>query len=401
MGCTSSSVSDQVISIDENSNRLVYKKKRITEMEYKYFGKSGLKVSSICFSAYNLNMKSLKKQEFTNIINKAYSSGINFFETSETYCNGQLDQLLGEAFQTLAIPREELVISSTIRWPEIDQNQKNNKKATIFGHSRKQIIENVKNSLNRLQTSYLDIVYCDRFDEDTPLEETIKAFNHLIKQGLIHYWGASRWSAAQIFESRDICAKLKLAPPVILQVEYNMLLRDTFEVEYARLFEKYKVNSTIWNPLCFDILNSYTKMSQSLSSKLKKIKEKNQFAIQEYNFQISEKNLNQIQNTINKISFIAKKLECTFSQLAMAWILANIDATSAIFCTDNQEQLEEILESVEIAKLITPEINSEIDNALSNLPIQGIDFKTFSPKKGRREKQLVYYQNQNKTQIQT
>ncbi|KAL4454344.1 hypothetical protein ABPG74_012301 [Tetrahymena malaccensis] len=400
MGCTSSSVSDQVICIDENSNKLVYKK-RFTEMEYKYFGKSGLKVSSICFSAHNLNFKNLKKQEFANVIQKAYNLGINFFETSEQYCNGQLDVLLGETFQILAIPREELVISSTIRWPEIDQNQKNNKKATIFGHSRKQIIENVKNSLNRLQTSYLDIVYCDRFDEDTPLEETIKAFNHLIKQGLIHYWGASRWSAAQIFEARDICAKLKLSPPVIHQVEYNMLFRDTFEVEYARLFDKYKVNSTIWNPFCFDILNNYTKMSQSLSSKLKKIKEKDQYAIQEYNYQISEKNFDQIQKIINKISSITKKLECTFSQLAMAWILANRDATSAIFCADNQEQLEEIVESIEIAKLITPEINGEIDSLLSNLPIQGIDFKTFTPKKGRRERQIIQNQNLNKTQIQT
>ncbi|EAS04220.2 aldo/keto reductase family oxidoreductase (macronuclear) [Tetrahymena thermophila SB210] len=400
MGCSSSSVSDQVISINENSDNLVYKK-RFTEMEYKYFGKSGLKVSSICFSAYNLNIKNLKKSEFTNVIKKAYSLGINFYETSEQYCNGQLDVLLGEAFQTLAIPREELVISQTIRQPEVDQIQKNNKKTSIFGHSHKQIIESVKNSLNRLQISYLDIVYCDRFDEDTPLEETIKAFNHLIKQGLVNYWGTSRWTAAQIFEARCICAKLKLSPPVIQQVEYNMLFRDTFEVEYSRLFDKYKVNSTIWNPFCFDILNSCTKMSQSLSSKLKQIKEKDQYAVQEYNYQISENNLNQIQNIIKKISLITKKLECTFSQLAMAWILANRDATSVIFCTNNQNQLEEIVESIEIAKLITPEINSEIDNILSNLPILGLDFKTFSPKKGRREKYLVQNQNQNINSIQT
>lgn len=122
------------------------------------------------------------------------------------------------------------------------------------GLSRKHIIDAMKNSLKRLQLDYADLVYCHRFDEDAPLEETCRAFDWVINQGLALYWGTSEWSAANIFEAFMICRQHNLILPMFDQCQYNILERQKMEVDYLRLFQNYGYGTTVWYPLFAGVL---------------------------------------------------------------------------------------------------------------------------------------------------
>lgn len=129
-----------------------------------------------------------------------------------------------------------------------------NTKINSIGLNRKHIKEGINNSLKRLQLDYVDVAFCHRFDEDTPLEEVARTFTELIKEGKIHYWGTSEWTAANIFELREICAEHNLIKPIVEQPQYNILTRDNVEAGYRRLFDKYKLGTTVWSPLAGGIL---------------------------------------------------------------------------------------------------------------------------------------------------
>ncbi|EAS06446.1 aldo/keto reductase family oxidoreductase (macronuclear) [Tetrahymena thermophila SB210] len=361
-------------------------------MEYRFLGNTGLKVSAIGFGNV-LNSDNPDRLQITiELVKRAYSLGINFFDTAEFYGYGEGEIQFGEAFKALGAPRQELVISSKIFWgapltlPDV-------KKINQIGLSRKHIFEGVKNSLKRLQLDYLDIVFCHRFDEDTPLEETAKAFNDLIGQGLIHYWGTSEWSASEIFEVREVCARLNLTPPVTEQPQYNMLVRDRFEVEYGRLFDNFRLGSTVWSPLCSGILTGkYNDGTLPAGSRLKEFMD-NFIMKAIYNQFFAEDKREKLLKLLNDLANVAKKLGCTQSQLAMAWILANQDVSSAITGATRPEQLDDTVKSLQFIKKITPEVNKEIDQILGNKPMPGQDVKAFGLKKNTR-RELMIIKNQ-------
>ncbi|EAR99999.1 aldo/keto reductase family oxidoreductase (macronuclear) [Tetrahymena thermophila SB210] len=361
-------------------------------MEYRFLGNSGLKVSAIGFGNWLNSDTSDRKLKMIELIKRAYSLGINFFDTAEAYGQGEGEIQFGEAFKALGAPRQELVISSKIFWA-VPPTSADIKKVNQIGLSRKHIFEGVKASLKRLQLDYLDIVFCHRFDEDTPLEETAKAFNDLIEQGHIHYWGTSEWSASEIFEVREVCARLNLTPPVSEQPQYSMIIREKFEVEYGRLFDKYRLGTTVWSPLCSGILTGkYNDGTIPTGSRLQEFKD-NIYMKRIYNQYFAEDKKEKLLKLLNALGNIAMRLKCTQSQLAMAWVLANTDVSSAITSATRPEQLDDIVKSVQVVKLITPEVNKEIDEILGNKPMPGMDVKTFGLKKNTR-RDLMIIKNQ-------
>ena len=101
-------------------------------------------------------------------------------------------------------------------------------------------MEGVNNSLKKLQLDYVDVVFCHRFDHDTPFEEVCRAFDTVVKSGKAHYWGTSYWTAAQIFEAFMVCERFNLIKPIVEQPQYNMIVRESFEKDLGRLFDVYK-----------------------------------------------------------------------------------------------------------------------------------------------------------------
>lgn len=145
----------------------------------------------------------------------AYDAGINFFDSAEGYAAGKSEVVMGEAIRKFGWRRCDIVISTKIYWGADTNSSHPSKAQNCVGLSRKHIIEGVDASLKRLGLDYVDLIYAHRPDKLTPMEETVRAFNHVINQGKAFYWGTSEWSAEEIQDAWRIADKLGLIGPVV------------------------------------------------------------------------------------------------------------------------------------------------------------------------------------------
>lgn len=217
-------------------------------MEYRQLGPTGIKVSVISFGNWVNSNTQEAKQLTIDCVKKAWDLGINFFDTAELYGFGEAEVQFGEALRLLNVPRHHLVVSTKIYWGTASGVP------NTRGLSRKHVIEGAKNSLKRLGLDYVDIIFCHRPDYETPMEETCRAFDWLIRQGLTFYWGTSEWNAEDIAEAHMICDKYGLVKPVAEQPEYNLFIRDKMEFGYRHLFADNKLGTTVWSPLASGVL---------------------------------------------------------------------------------------------------------------------------------------------------
>lgn len=159
-------------------------------MEYRYLGNTGLKVSVISFGNWLNSNEPAWEERMINLVKKAHSLGINFYDTAEIYGFGEGERQMGIALKALNVPRGDLVVSTKLIL-EVEGDKLNR-----VGLSRKHIREGLNNSLKKLGLDYVDVLYCHRFDRYTPLEEVCRSFDAIIKEGKAHYWGTSEWTAA-------------------------------------------------------------------------------------------------------------------------------------------------------------------------------------------------------------
>ena len=286
--------------LDPNRPELIPDK---TKMEYRHLGNSGLRVSLLSYGnwANNDNYKvTLESVKF------CVENGINFFDTAEVYGIGKGEINLGRAIKVLNIPRDKIIVSSKIYKSVTDPND------TFL--SRKHIIEGVKNSLNRLGLDYIDILYCHRYDMRTPLAETIKAIDSLVSNGTVLYWGTSNWTPTQIMEAIKVCEKYKYVKPICEQSNYSMIKRGEME-KLRNLFKKYGYGTTTFSPLYSGVLSG--KYLKDIPIDSRYIKNKDATAVLKIYFD----NKNKYDDKLNKLSEICKQLNCTLSQLAIAWVI--------------------------------------------------------------------------------
>lgn len=183
---------------------------------------------------------------------QAYDCGINFFDTAESYAAGQSEVVMGKAIKMYGWKRNDIVISTKLNWGGA------NGEVLINNHglSRKHIIEGLSASLKRLDLEYVDIVYAHRPDRLTPMEETVRAFNHVIEQkGWALYWGTSEWCADEIAEACGVAKQLGLISPIVEQPQYNLLSRKKVESEFQRLYSRFGIGLTTFSPLKFGLLS--------------------------------------------------------------------------------------------------------------------------------------------------
>lgn len=175
--------------------------------------------------------------------------GINFFDTAEGYSGGKAEVLLGQAFKDLKTKREDLVVTTKLFFGTDGIFAGKVPTPNAVGLSRKHIIEGTKGSLERLQMDYVDVIFAHRYDDNTPLEEVVRAFSWVIDKGYAFYWGTSEWTADQITDAIQYARANGLHEPITEQPQYNMLVRERFEKEYETLFSKYGYGTTVWSPL--------------------------------------------------------------------------------------------------------------------------------------------------------
>ena len=308
-------------------------------MEYRNLGKSGLKVSVLSFGSWVTFVNQLTEKTALSCMSMAYEQGVNFFDNAEAYAGGKSEILMGRILKKLKWTRDSYIISSKVFW--------GGELPTQRGLSKKHIHDACNSALKRLQLDYLDLFFCHRPDPETPIEESVYAMNDLIKQGKILYWGTSEWSAKEIDYAFHVSDKYNLRPPVMEQPQYNLLYRDRFEKEYAPIFKKYGIGSTIWSPLASGLLSG---------KYMKRMPVKHRFKIKGYEWLKEELFKEEFFVKLELIKKIANELKITMAQLSIAWCLKNSNVSSVILGASKKSQLKENLGSLDVYDQLDDEI---------------------------------------------
>jgi len=333
-------------------------------MEYRFLGKSGLKVSALSFGSWVTFDDQLNVDAALDCMKAAHDAGVNFFDNAEAYAGGQSEIIMGQAIRKAGWKRSDLVVSTKIFWGGTPQGpgKPASQGPNDRGLSRKHIIEGTDASLQRLEMEYVDLLFCHRPDVDTPIEETCFAMNHVLSQGKALYWGTSEWSAAQIRQAYDICRREHLIPPTMEQPQYNMFHRERVEMEYGPLYEEIGLGTTIWSPLASGLLTG--KYNDG-------IPEGSRLTLENYQWLRPLIESDEGRAKVDKVKAltpIAEELGGTMAQLALAWCLANDDVSTVITGASRPQQVVENMKAMEMFEKLTPEVLERIEEILDNTP---------------------------------
>jgi len=323
-------------------------------MEYRRLGKSGLRVSELSYGSWVTFSFQLDKQKAKKAMKHAYDSGINFFDNAEVYAAGESEKIMGDALKELGLGRDTYTVSSKVFF--------GGQAVTQRGLNAKHVRDGCDAALKRLKLDYLDLFFCHRPDFHTPVEETVRAMDVLIKQGKILYWGTSEWPADRIREAYLIAYKYGLTPPAMEQPEYNMFNRIKMEKDYLGLFNTEGMGTTIWSPLASGILTGKYNSGVPKGSRM---------SLPEYKFlrdKLESKEGAERIDKVKRLEKIADKLGISVAQLSLAWCLKNENVSTVILGATNTKQLDENLKSIDHKNLLDDSIMDRIEKILKNKP---------------------------------
>lgn len=318
-------------------------------MHYRRLGSSGLKVSEIGLGSWVTFGSQVDEEVASDLLHVAYDSGINFFDNADMYADGRSEQVMGKAIKDL--PRQALVLSSKVFWPTMPGPNGR-------GLSRKHIYESIHASLKRMDTDYLDLYFCHRFDPDTPVHEVVYTMDTLIRQGKILYWGTSEWRAWQIVEAVNIAKQYHLAPPTMEQPQYNMFHRRRVEMELSPICREHGIGLTTWSPLYYGILTG--KYNDG-------IPEGSRASLDSMAWIRDRITPDRVQ-IVRELSEVADDLHVSMAQLALAWLLRRKEVSSVITGATNVRQLQDNLDSAEAVEKLSDDVLEHIEQILGNYP---------------------------------
>lgn len=310
-------------------------------MKYRKLGKWGLKVSEIALGSWMTNVGNTEAIETAkNTIVKAYDQGVNFFDCADAYSGGEAEIFLGNILKDFS--RSSYVVSSKVFFPM-------GKGANDWGLSRKHIIDQIDKSLKNLKVDYLDMYFCHRFDNETPLEETLQVMSDLVAQGKILYYGVSEWSPVQLTEALGIIKQMSLRPMSVIQPQYNMFDRY-IEDEMMNICDKNGIGIVPFSPLSQGLLTGKYRKGMPIPEGSRATYQ----ADKQINNLMTEENMNKVEKLVN----VAENLGISLSVLALAWTLRNPQISSLITGATNDKQLENNLKAsgFEISKDALDEI---------------------------------------------
>ncbi|XP_061558834.1 voltage-gated potassium channel subunit beta-2 isoform X2 [Phycodurus eques] len=323
-------------------------------MSYRNLGKSGLRVSCLGLGTWVTFGSQISDEMAENLMTLAYENGVNLFDTAEVYASGRAEITLGNIIKKKAWRRSSIVITTKIYWGGQAETER--------GLSRKHIIEGLRGSLSRLQLDYVDIVFANRNDVNSPMEEIVRAMTFVINQGMAMYWGTSRWSAMEIMEAYSVARQFNLIPPVCEQAEYHYFQRDKVEVQLPELYHKIGVGAMTWSPLACGLITG--KYSDGVPECSRAAMKGYQWLRERVN---SEEGRRQLAK-IKELHLLADRLGCTAAQLAIAWCLRSEGVSSVLLGVSNTDQLLENLGALRVLSQMTPQTVTEMDAVLGNKP---------------------------------
>ncbi len=312
-------------------------------MEYRRLGESGLRISAIALGGWINFERKLPEAEARRIVGRAYDQGVNFYDLADVYGHGEAERWMGEMLREY--PRHTLVVSSKLFFPMSDD-------VNDRGLSRKHIFHSIDRSLKNLGMDYVDLYFCHRPDPQTPLWETARAMDDLIRQGKVLYWGTSEWEPGQLSALCELCTRYGLYPPQVEQPQYSLLYRQRVEQQIAPVAEAHGMGLVVWSPLAMGMLTG--KYDSGIPSD-------SRFGREEWSREryVTDEN----RRIVLALRPIAEELGLTRAQLALAWVLRKPGISSAITGATSLAQLDENLGAVGVT--LSQETLERIDQVLA------------------------------------
>lgn len=303
-------------------------------MEYRNLGRTGLKVSPLCMGTMQFGW-SLNEADSQRVLSAALDSGLNFFDTADIYSKwvegnpgGVSETIIGNWMKKNRVPRDKIVLATKVRG-EMGTGPNDE------GLSRVHIMHAVEASLQRLQTDYIDLYQSHWTDERTPIEETMRAFDELVRQGKVRYVGASNYAAWELMQALWVSDKNNLVRCDSLQPHYNLIYREEFERELRVVCQAYGIGVIPYSPLAGGFLTGKYRKNQPLPES--KRAEGRKRAMTEKNFAL-----------LFEMEAIAMRRKVSIAQVALAWILSDPVITSPIIGATSVEQLNENLGALKV-----------------------------------------------------
>ncbi len=301
------------------------------EMQYRRLGECGTRVSVFGLGGWLTFGGSVKDEATTReIVHAAFERGVNFFDIADVYARGESERVMGLALADL--PRHRLVISSKLFWPMSDD-------VNDRGLSRKHIVESVEKSLQRIGTDYLDVYFCHRFDQDTPVEETLRAMDDLVHQGKILYWGTSEWPGAELRRVCEMAEGRNLYRPQVEQPQFSLLARKKLEEDVRPAVAAHGMGLVVWSPLASGLLSG--KYDEGVP-KGARLDSPNLGWLRDQ--LLTEDHVERVR----RMKSVADQLGCSRAQLALAWAAAQPGISSVILGATRVEQLVENLGALDV-----------------------------------------------------
>lgn len=322
----------------------------MTAMEYRKAGKFGLKVSAISIGAWLTYGENGSESDETAkaCIRAALEQGVNYIDMADMYAKGGAEVTVGNIIKDY--DRHKLVLATKAYWPMSDD-------INDRGLSRKHIMESVNASLKRLGTDYVDIFFCHRFDPETPVEETVRAIEDLIRQGKILYWGTSMWSAPQIERGVAVAQEHGAPRPALEQPIYNMLDRQQVEGDVEATVDNNGIGLVVWSPLAGGMLTG--KYNDGIPENSRA----NKFNSEWFQDQVRDETR---LDKVRALTALANDMGVTMPALAIAWTLNHKNVSSAITGATKPEHVASNLKALDVE--ITDEIEAKIEDILQNRP---------------------------------
>ncbi len=312
-------------------------------MPYRRLGGSGLKLSAFSLGAWITFGTSIGRSEARELIHRAFSAGINFFDNAEGYADGEAERILGDVLVDLRLPRDAFCVSSKVFFGAVRKPR-----PTQQGLSRKHVRDACDESLQRLRVEYLDLYLAHRPDPEVPVAETAWAMDQLVRAGKVLYWGTSEWPAEAIEEAHRVCATHHLTAPVVEQPQYNLLHRDRVEREYAPLYRDHGMGTTVWSPLASGLLTG--KYNDAIPDDARLARPGYEWLQRVVLGDSGERTLVKVRRFVA----VAAELGYPAHHLALAWCLRNPYVSTVLLGVSRVEQLDDNLAALPLIDALSP-----------------------------------------------
>jgi aryl-alcohol dehydrogenase-like predicted oxidoreductase len=331
-------------------------------MEFRNLGKSGLRVSEIAYGNWLTHGSQIEKDQALACVRQALDIGITTFDTADAYADTTAESVLGEALK--GERRSGLEIFTKVYFPNGQPGQNDH------GLSRKHIHESINGSLRRLGTDYVDLYQAHRFDDQTPLEETMEAFADVIRQGKALYIGVSEWNAGQLREGHHLARELRI-PFVSNQPQYNMLWR-VIEAEVIPTSQELGIGQIVWSPIAQGVLTGKYRPGQAPPAGSRATDQRGGADM------ISQWLKDPVLEAVQQLTPLAKEAGLSMSQLGLTWVLQNSNVSAAIIGASRPEQ---VIENAKAAGVkLDAGLLSAIDDVLASV-IERDPAMTTSPRR--------------------